>query len=75
MLPAQDGLYEVHRMLPPGKHKYYYSVAGQVRLSSDQPTLNDDGSKPIGRELLMKKSRKESAPVLKLPSYHFINGD
>ena len=38
MLPQtrNENVYEVYRMLPPGSHKYFFTVAGQVRVAKDQ---------------------------------------
>ena len=39
MLPDEDNpnLYEIWRMLPPGKHKYFYSVGNSIQVAKDQP--------------------------------------
>jgi len=37
MLACEDNekVYECYRMLPPGKHKYYYSIGGDIRVAKD----------------------------------------
>ena len=39
MLPDENNpnLYEIWRMLPPGKHKYFYSVGNSIQVAKDQP--------------------------------------
>ena len=40
MTPDDDDepkFYEVYRMLPPGQHKYFYSVGTTLQVARDQP--------------------------------------
>ena len=40
MTPDDDDepkFYEVYRMLPPGQHKYFYSVGTTLQIARDQP--------------------------------------
>ena len=39
MMPDENNpkLYELWRMLPPGKHKYFYSVGNIIQVAKDQP--------------------------------------
>jgi hypothetical protein len=38
MLPSKENkkVYECIRMLPPGNHRYYFTVGGDVRTAQDQ---------------------------------------
>ena len=40
--PDEQGLYSVTRMLPPGPHKYFYSVANVPKVALDQPSCAND---------------------------------
>ena len=33
---ADEKVYEIYRMLPPGSHRYFYSVDGKVSVAKDQ---------------------------------------
>ena len=46
----ENKVYEVYRMLPPGKHRYFYSVGTEVRVAKNQLQTS---------ETLDKKERKE----------------
>ena len=35
--PEDPKVYEVHRMIPPGTHKYFYTIGGIVSVAKDQP--------------------------------------
>ena len=39
MLPSkgEPKVYEVYRMLPPGQHKYFYSIGGNIKVAKNQP--------------------------------------
>lgn len=37
MVPDESGEYTCYRYLPPGTHKYFYSVANKVTVAQDQP--------------------------------------
>ena len=39
MLPQKrnEKVYELYRMLPPGKHKYFFTVGREIRVAKDQP--------------------------------------
>lgn len=33
---AEQKVYDVYRMMPPGPHRYFYSVGGKVKVAQDQ---------------------------------------
>ena len=34
-VPSDETTYEVYRMLPPGKHRYYFTIDGQIVVAQD----------------------------------------
>ena len=55
MLPQKrnDKVYEIYRMLPPGKHKYFFTVGRDIKVAKDQPqTTNDPTDKKAKKPIL-----------------------
>ena len=59
MMPSEKNpnVYECIRMLPPGNHRYYFSVKGQVRTAKDQKTVTNDGLKQPKKEIITISKR------------------
>lgn len=54
LLPSKENksIYEVYRMLPPGSHKYYFSVGNQVVIAKDHIQVENDGQRmPVQEKL------------------------
>jgi hypothetical protein len=54
MLPEDEDnpkMYVAYRMLPPGTHKYFYTVANNLTVAIDQPSCpNGDQNLPKTKE-------------------------
>lgn len=57
--PAEDGAYVAWRMLPPGTHKYFYSVANVPKVALDQPSGRNDYTEPPPKQPKLIKSLPE----------------
>lgn len=58
LLPTEDNpkVFEVYRRLPPGNHRYFFTVGGEVKIAKDHRAVVNDGIKRPRRELLQIKS-------------------
>jgi hypothetical protein len=58
LLPTEDDpkVFEVYRRLPPGNHRYFFTVGGEVTIAKDHQVIVNDGMKRPKRELLQIKS-------------------
>ena len=61
MLPDGEdtSTYIAWRMLPPGKHKYFYSVANVPKVAVDQPSAENDSTEPPPKEFKVLKDIPE----------------
>jgi hypothetical protein len=61
LLPMKDdpAVYEVYRRLPPGRHRYYFTVGGQVSVAKDHRTIINDGIAQFPKRSLLKVRKPE----------------
>ena len=61
MLPegGDTSTYIAWRMLPPGKHKYFYSVANVPKVAVDQPSAKNNKNEPPPKEYKVLKDIPE----------------
>ena len=57
---ADELVYEVYRMLPPGPHRYFYSCDGKVSVAKDQPKTTRKDKRP---KQLQLDTSKFTVPV------------
>lgn len=54
---ATSQVYEVHRMLPPGNHRYFFSVDGQPSIAKEQKRTEHSKSKQRDKKLMLDMSK------------------
>ena len=66
LLPTEDNpkVFEVFRRLPPGNHRYFFTVGGEVTIAKDHQSVVFDGMKRPKRELIQIKSKLEIVEII-----------
>jgi hypothetical protein len=62
MVPAKPGFFEFYRMLPPGTHKYYFSVNGVQQVAKETQTAEAMHTPKLVEPLTVKTSKALANP-------------